>query len=362
MSCYHPLKAFILGVNENTGKKIIKISGRYGEYVQQRGDNFEIVNAYYGNDVSQLKIHNAVNSSHEGKIFRDWIPVPCGKCIGCRLDYSARWANRLMLEYASSNDAIFLTLTYNDDHVPWNRDHSYMTLKKKDVQDFLKRLRKKLYNSSKGDLRFYCCGEYGSTTNRPHYHLILFNYRPKDLTLHKTDGHGFNYFLSDELSSIWGNGFILVADVNWNTCAYVSRYVVKKLNGDLAQVYKEKDILPEFSTMSRRPGISNYLFDDELKERMLCGQKSVFISTSEGGKEIPLPKYYYNMLEEEGYSSAVSDVKAETLETYLNSIQTKLDETDMSFYEMLKHEEDAFKARLSTKHKMKRRNVDNVEI
>ena len=102
--------------------------------------------------------------------------LPCGRCIGCRLERSRMWALRCVHEAQLHSENSFITLTYNDDHIP--RDGS---LNKKHFQDFMKRLRKSIAPKK---VRFYHCGEYGPKLLRPHYHAILFGHQFDDLELH----------------------------------------------------------------------------------------------------------------------------------------------------------------------------------
>lgn len=361
MSCFHPLKGFVLGHDPETGKKIMKICGPFTAFVQMLPDGrYQSVDA--PGNVSQQYERDLIRLSRSSKIFREWIPIPCGKCIGCRMDYSRKWADRLMLEFQNSSNACFITLTYDNDHLPTNA-LGIPTLRKDDVQKFIKRLRKHEFGSSQGNLRYYFCGEYGSDTGRPHYHAILFNYFPSDAKIFKSDTHGFNYYISNELRDIWPFGFHLIAEVNWNTCAYVSRYVLKKANGVLKEKYINYDICPEFSLMSRRPGIAREFLTSDVVEKMLFDEKGVYISTSDGGKLIPFPQYYWNLLELDPiYEDVVRDHKEESLKKYLDNIEQKLKGTDCSYYEMLAHEEIAFKNSAKNKYKLKGRNVNAVKI
>lgn len=102
----------------------------------------------------------------------DLMLLPCGRCLGCKFDKAKDWATRSVLEMKYHSKACFVTLTYDDTHLP-------KTLVKSHVQDFLKKLR------NRGEVfRYIGAGEYGETSHRPHYHLILFGYRPDDLIVH----------------------------------------------------------------------------------------------------------------------------------------------------------------------------------
>jgi len=177
----------------------------------------------------------------------DCISIPCGKCMGCRLERSRQWAVRIMHESELYKDNCFITLTYNDDNLPVNGslDRSVMQL-------FMKTLRKSIFPRK---VRVFYCGEYGDSLLRPHYHAILFNYDFKDKVLW-SHRNGENYYISDELSSLWKYVHSVIGDVTFDSAAYVARYCVKKVNGDLANDHY-KGRLPEFCQASLKPGIGH---------------------------------------------------------------------------------------------------------
>lgn len=202
------------------------------------------------------------------------VPVPCGKCPGCRLDRSRRWADRMLLEYERPagelppRTALFVTLTYDDDHVPKVRctDRQWRdTLSLADTQDYHKRLRKYF---SPAPLRYFLAGEYGDLTFRPHYHEILFGLDLERLgdAIPWSQGEqpGSVYYLSPAIAKIWQKGNVLVSPVNYKTFAYVSRYVLKKqFDSDDGKLFYKGRKAP-FVTMSRRPGIGlSYFTDDD---------------------------------------------------------------------------------------------------
>jgi hypothetical protein len=175
--------------------------------------------------------------------------VPCGKCIGCRLERSREWAVRIQHEASQHPLKCFVTLTYDETHIPEGN-----TLVPKHLQDFLKRLRKRHPGHK---IRFFACGEYGETTLRPHYHAILFGIDFPDKTLYrKARGNNAALYKSGSLDSIWGHGFCSIGSVSFDSAAYVARYTVKKINGDMAESHYQGRI-PEFGRMSRRPGIGS---------------------------------------------------------------------------------------------------------
>lgn len=177
------------------------------------------------------------------------VKVPCGRCIGCRLEYSRQWAIRCVHEAQLHKHNAFITLTYNDEYLP--KDGS---LKKKHFQDFMKRLRKEL-DKQDIKIRYYHCGEYGEQLMRPHYHAIIFGYNFPDRKLF-TVRRGVRLYRSEMLERLWPFGFSTVGDVTFESAAYVARYVLKKMTGDIAEEhYNGKQ--PEYTTMSRRPGIGH---------------------------------------------------------------------------------------------------------
>jgi len=179
------------------------------------------------------------------------IQVPCGQCVGCRLERSRQWAIRCMHEAALYDNNCFITLTYNDDNLPAGK-----TLVLEDFQKFMKRLRKFFPQT----IRFFHCGEYGEINARPHYHACLFNCDFPDRKLYKVVGEHRLYTsqILDNLWSVNGNslGFATVGDVSFESAAYVARYVMKKVTGGNADQHYG-DRLPEYCTMSRRPGLGS---------------------------------------------------------------------------------------------------------
>lgn len=236
MSCYHPIPALILRkVNPESGKMDIKLLPRRGnirQYKEQYGANNIIL-------------------------------LPCGSCIGCRKSKVNEWATRLALEGKYHDHKCFLTLTYDDAHLPDK-------LVKRDVQLFLKRLRKEI---SPIKVRYFACGEYGEHTKRPHYHLILFGFDFPDRKLYSMGSKGDNLYISSLLSSLWSLGHAVIGEVTPDSCAYVAGYALKKLRGS--------DFKDEFIMMSTKPGIgaqyikehpevydSDHIYDNALNGRV----------------------------------------------------------------------------------------------
>ena len=226
----------------------------------------------YENGKPQYKI--LPYSAGEPASFPD-VNVPCGHCVGCRLDKSRQWADRMMLELDHSKTAIFATLTYDPLNIPvaciLDDGSALFTLDKRDVQLFMKRLRKFFTGR---EIRFYLSAEYGTETHRPHYHAILFGLSLDDFPDRKVlpQRNRFGQFLysSQVFYEIWKLGHCALADVSWQTCAYVARYCLKKLSDDVPrETFELYNIQPEFALMSRRPGLAGFyhLEHPELIER-----------------------------------------------------------------------------------------------
>lgn len=192
------------------------------------------------------------------------VMLPCGRCIGCRLERSRQWAIRIMHESHGNPDCSFITLTYSDLHLP--PDNS---LNKRDIQLFFKRLRKKYGNN----IRYYQCGEYGEKFQRPHHHACLFNIKLDDLRHLYTTKDGYKYYESDSIEKIWGKGNIIVSDLTFESAAYVSRYCTKKITGKNAQSHYGKR-LPEYATMSRRTALGKEFFN-KFKDDIIVGDSVI---------------------------------------------------------------------------------------
>lgn len=184
------------------------------------------------------------------------VKLPCGQCIGCRLERSRQWAVRCMHEAQMHDQSCFVTLTFNDFHVR-------NTLVKRDFQLFMKRLRKAIEPDK---VRYFHCGEYGDMYSRPHHHACLFGFDFPDKVYWKTK-NGVDLYISAMLQSLWTDpktktslGYCTIGNVTFESAAYVARYVLKKKFGAQAkEVYKER--IPEYVTMSRRPGIGSTWFE-----------------------------------------------------------------------------------------------------
>lgn len=277
------------------------------------------------------------------------LKIPCGRCIGCRLEYSRQWANRCMLELSYHDQSWFVTLTYDDDHVPVsafakNDDGEAapaLTLNPRDLELFWKRLRKAHPDDH---IRYYACGEYGSSTYRPHYHAIVFGLSLDDLRPYKRSPQGYDYFISDSLTQCWSLGFVVVGRVTWETCAYTARYIMKKATGSDSVVYDTFNIVPEFVRMSRKPGIGYQYYVDHPD---IYKYESINIPTEKGAMQIRPPRYYDKLFDLEN-PDEMAKIKAKRQHAALVSAFNKAQQTNLIEVDRLQVEESALTARLKS--------------
>lgn len=224
----------------------------------------------------------------------DEVKVPCNKCPQCAARRVSGWSFRLMQQNKIANSALFLTLTYDTKHVPLTKN-GFMSLHKttytikafpngkikktqhsSHLQSFFKRLRKAQYGSNKSDIKYYACGEYGGKTNRPHYHVILFNAK------------------LELIQQCWDYGQIHYGlNVNEASVGYTLKYMSKPSR---IPMHKNDDRVKEYAIMSKGIG-KNYLtpaiikFHNQSHEYMHC--------ILPDGKKIAMPRYYKDKIYDE---------------------------------------------------------------
>ena len=217
MPCYHPIKAY--------RSKALTVNGKRSLVFNQKDSTGDV------------------------------LEIPCGQCIGCRLERSRQWAVRISNEASLYDQNCFITLTYAPEYLPEGG-----SLVLEHFQKFLKRLRKK-YGKS---IRFFHCGEYGEQLGRPHYHACILNFDFPDKYHYRTTARGDRIFRSPSLEQLWPFGNSEIGTVTFESAAYVARYCTKKVTGSLAENHYSRldaetgeiiQLKPEYVTMSRRPGI-----------------------------------------------------------------------------------------------------------
>ena len=199
-----------------------------------------------------------------------YLLVNCRKCLECRQKRANEWALRCMAEAQKYQQNCFLTLTY---------EKSPFFLNKRDLQLFLKRLRKAIYPHK---IKYFACGEYGSKNYRPHFHLIIFGYDFEDKYLWSRSGRNHVIYRSNKLETIWKFGYCTVQEVTTNSCAYCALYSSPQKH----EMPKLLQAYPEFNLMSKNLGtdflLSNmekYLLTDEVYH---------------DGKKYNIPQYILN--------------------------------------------------------------------
>lgn len=258
MSCCHPLKAFKTGYKTENGKD---------DYVIASYSTCETLSLERCKKPVLLGAvpHTFINGH---AYLTDPIDIPCGVCVGCRMEHAKQWKIRNCLEWQSHKEAYFVTLTYDDGHLPINELGQPM-LVKRHLQLFMKRLRKNV-----GNFRYFACGEYGSNTHRSHYHILLYGH------LSGFELVGVNKFTCPDVARCWPYGQHIIEEVTPGSIAYVSRYCVDKQKDP---AYIDYPVKP-FITMSRKPGIGMLYFVenyDSIKET-----KRVYGLFGEGSKNL----------------------------------------------------------------------------
>jgi len=240
------------------------------------------------------------------------LKIPCGTCIGCRLDRAKSWALRCIHESKLHDKNAFITLTYNDKNLysrcgiydDQNSKINDVSLNKRDWVLFMKKLRKKYERDHK--IRFFHCGEYGKNFRRPHHHACLFNHDFEDKVLWDTR-NGVPFYRSKILESLWPYGYSTIGEVTFESAAYVAGYVTKKVLGSAADSHYDGRE-PEYVSMSRRPGIGKPWF--EKYQADVISQDAIIL---EGGLKLRPPRYY-DYLYQAHHPKEMEEIKERRLE------------------------------------------------
>lgn len=227
------------------------------------------------------------------------LAVPCGQCIGCRMDRASAWTTRLLHEAQITEEkgrgSAFITLTYDALHLP--RDHG---LNVEHWQDFARRTRHNL-----GPFRYFHCGEYGPETKRPHYHAILFGHDFSSDRIPIGKNHNGNEtYISPTLTYLWGMGTAQLGKVEKASAAYVAKYCINKRGGmkhaaenlreyTRTQNGKTWQVRPEYATMSLKPGIGAHWYQKYGKDIHPSDETIV------EGKHVKTPKFYDTLYEKD---------------------------------------------------------------
>lgn len=317
MSCYHPNRMIVLA-DRHTGELVYKMAGA-------ALDTAAAARLFPAPGCGRYDVVDVLN-------------IPCRKCVGCRLDYSRDWANRMLLEYQTTKKAVFVTLTYNDDTLPRSACGA-PTLCKRDVQLWLKRLRKYFAGTQ---IRYFAAGEYGDQTHRPHYHAILFGLDLEALcphTVRNVNELGQSAYQCSVLDETWQHGFASAAPTSYNTFGYVSRYCLKKQRNADYLLDDVEMYAPEFSLMSRRPGLGgNYVTDDYL-DGINCT-----VSDGIDTKIFPLPSALLRRLHDVD-PQRYAELKESRKRLADDRLQMELDRTSLTYPEYMRQREESLLAR-----------------
>lgn len=250
--CLNPLKGWL-----DERKQVCKVAR--ASSVGARFDDYKGWLSVY--DKNDLK----------GRYTTDFIDIPCRNCAECYAQSRREWISRAVAESQLHDSMIFLTLTYSDDKIPvaemvdqnTGEILKHFTLRYRDFQLFMKRLRKYLDDRK---VRFMVCGEYGTHTFRPHYHAILFGVSLDDFGLsreYSLNSHGDILYTNECLERIWNNGYVISSGATVATIGYVAGYVAKKSTVVKSkQFYKLTGCVPPFIKSSNRPGLGFRWFSD----------------------------------------------------------------------------------------------------
>lgn len=308
MSCNHPYLGFKTGCLTDNGKD---------DYILVMDD---VDKLYFPCEIAKKKIDfsRADYCFIGGKCFlTNPIKIPCGVCIGCRIDRAREWKIRNCLELIDHPEAYFVTLTYNDACLPLDDDGASI-LVKSDAQKFLKRLRRRI-----GQFRYFGCGEYGDATARCHFHFLIYG--------HLTDFEliGVNKFQCKAIKEAWPFGHHIVESVTPGSIAYVSGYVEKKF-----KAYYENFPVKPFLMMSRMPGIGMGYLERNFKN--FEKDMHVYGVFSEGSKVLSsvVPKAFRRKLMDEPWYEAWKEAAIKSGES--------MEETLKVLYRLSTHQELSF--------------------
>ncbi|WNK14315.1 MAG: replication initiator protein [Microvirus sp.] len=227
------------------------------------------------NRIESNKILNKIMTKQEMKNYRI---IPCGQCEKCKLDRSAEWQTRAFCEEIATKEPVaFITLTYNDKHLP--KDGK---CKKEHMQKFIAKLRESERRRGR-IIRPMHAGEIGPKTGRAHYHCAIFGIKIDDLEYFKTQENGEMLFKSKRIQSMWGKGFITIGTVNNGAAGYVAKYTAKKRdNGN-----------GEYLETPRRPGLGRQYY--EIYKHKIFKDREIEIRTKQGIKIVSIPTYFKNI-------------------------------------------------------------------
>ena len=338
MTCFNPKYVqykYVSAVPKKIHQEIVQQyqkDGNYNKYIKSMEENQKI----------RMDINFQTKKAFDPtKIGNGSMIIPCQKCLGCKLDKSSEWATRAIIETKQWKNNFFLTLTYNNETLPKNG-----SLCKKDVQDFLKRIREEYKGIQprewKGKIeypiRMYYCGEYGPRTLRPHYHLAIFNWRPPDLKIRAVQPNGIPIYTSEIIEKKWGKGYHLIEDLNYEAACYIARYTIKKIFNDKNEWAKSKGLAPEFIETSRKGGIGYQIEENEAEWAKMKRNMGIFTWTRKGIKLKKIPQYLKNKWKKENNIEYIqaADIIRKTQEEEIQRMLQNTSKTKLEYIQQQK--------------------------
>ena len=276
------------------------------------------------------------------KEFVTW-QLPCSKCLSCRLEYARTWAIRCVHEAAIHDQNSFITLTYSDENlksprlnytdfqlfVKKLRDHIFQEwLEKHFPKNYYKNLSKQQKKQFREDHRneldkqkigIFVTGEYGDQNKRPHWHAIIFNWRPTDTQHHYTNDKGDKVFTSEILTKLWNQGHAEIGSVTFESAGYVARYAAKKLGHGNDQNHDYHPI----SKKSSHQAIGKRWLEQYWPDVFNYGE--IILDT---GQKAPIPRYYQKWLQKhkpDEWRKYVTITKLAKMEAAQHQTETELE-------------------------------------
>lgn len=259
-----------------------------------------------------MQCYSPIHIKNEGaeSLRKPWRTVPCGKCPACVANKASQWYTRLLMQQRYSDNAVFVTLTYADENLPpvrWDEQGNWnIDVSKDDIRHYHYRLRKALGPEKSRRLKYFLVSEYGPSPtgvsvygaiNRPHYHAIYFN-------LNRDDYH--------EVEKAWNKGFTEFGEVTEGRIRYVAGYVIEK----------------NFTPVGRLPVftfISNGIGKEYVARKASYHNDVSRMFVPDHGRKLPLPRYYKELLFDEGQRAVFSKICEERSERTYRSDLEKFD-------------------------------------
>lgn len=300
-------------IKENEAHKWQKIIPREQAYKMLIQDEYKF-----------RKIEELNNQWEKSGSIKRMQQIPCGHCWACFLNKAADWATRCMFEAQKYPDNYWITLTYDDEHLPiaeWikykkyeGKDYHYEilynegqekwqegTVQLEELQRFINTMRKDFERRGHTGIRYFAAAEYGSKNHRPHYHVIFFNLplkidefydchiEPRDKSMR---------WKSREIDKWWKQGIAEVTEVEWSNCSYTARYNSKALidGAKKQEEYAQQGKIKEFVTMSRKPGIGADYFNENMQK--IYENDEIIIQTYNGSCVVKPPKAWDRKFQE----------------------------------------------------------------